>query len=310
VVNGITIEPLSERLFDGVAALHRSTFRSHCTREHLAAKYDTSWVGVGTVATVAVADGRVVGFYGAIPQRFRREPHTFAGVHTCDSMVAAECRGRGLHGRMAREAYRLMSDRGVLLAYAYHSEATFRACEPLGWDVAMRLNTYRFPISTLPMSTLAFRHRTLERAYLRFWRRLIAPIRVDPPSMENSGRRTGSLHVDYSPEFFAYKRFSPNAIVTLAGTSVWIRAGRTLWVGDFDAPDQATAHRGLDGLVRLARRAGSHAVVFQVSPGSWTDDILSSRGTPGIGARVGTLKLGDPVDLANWNANFGDFDTF
>lgn len=309
-MTGLRLEPLTEGHLGDLHRLHREVFRTRLSLDELRRKYDTSWAGLTGAAIVAGLGDRTVGFYGAVAQRFRRGDERFTAVQTCDSIVAPDQRGRGLHGTMARACYDRLRPRGVPFVYALHSEATLGACRPLGWQLSHHLELSQAPVATPPVAGLAARSGATWRAWRWWWQRALRPLATSDSGFRSSFADTDRMHVDYAPDYLAYRCFSPNALLRLGTAIAWVRGGGSLWVGDLQAPDDDAHDRAVDALVALARRVGSRRVVFQTSPGGPLAHRLRRRFEPRPGFPVGYLPLAEGVEVEPWGCNLGDLDTF
>ncbi len=309
-MTGLRLEPLTEGHLGGVHRLHREVFRTRLSLDELRRKYDTSWAGLTGAAIVAGLGDRTVAFYGAVAQRFRRGDERFTAVQTCDSIVAAEQRGRGLHGTMARACYDLLRRRDVPFVYALHSAATLGACRPLGWQLSHHLELFQARVATPPVAALAARSDATWRAWRWWWQRACQALAAPAEDFRSSFAVTDRLHVDYAPDYLAYRCFSLNALLRLGSATAWVRGGGSLWVGDLQAPDDDAHDRAVDSLVVLARRVGSRRLVFQTSPGGPLSRRLRRRFEARQGFPIGYLPLADHVEVEPWGCNLGDLDTF
>ncbi|MEN8162561.1 MAG: GNAT family N-acetyltransferase [Acidobacteriota bacterium] len=303
-----------ERLCDdhwpALQDLFLKVFHKQVNIKYLRRKYDTSYTGVKHLTYLAFDDERPIAFYGALPQSFSFGGETFLGVHTCDSITLPEYQRRGLHGTLAKKAYALMRDHGVRFVYAFHSDATLRACAPLGWQTHHRMQAHRIPTGMPPLATAFHRTPLLGRLHDRLGRRVLQGRASAPGTFENSGATSGAMSVRYSAEFFAYKKFTANAIVDFGGCRAWVRSGPGLWVGDLHFEDCKALDHGIVSLNKLARRLGCGHILFQTSPGTALNSELRSR-YQGIDSWiVGWLPFVDDLSTDSWQTNFGGLDTF
>lgn len=303
-----------ERLTDdnlvSVQRLFLEVFHKKISLGTLRRKYDTSYTGLKHLTYLAFDKDRPIAFYGALPQVFSSADETFIGVHTCDSITHPEYQRQGLHGILARRAYTLMQEHGVRFVYAFHSDATLRACAPLGWRTHHRMQVHRISSGIPPVATLFRRMPLLSRLHDQLSLKVLqSHVRSRDP-FENSCVRSKAMGVRYSPEFFAYKSFTPNAIVDLGECRAWVRSGPGVWVGDLQFNDPQTLSFCISGLKRLARRLGCGHLLFQTSPGTALNTELNSMYQGADSWIVGWLPFDDNDLPGPWQTNFGDLDTF
>ncbi len=303
-------ERLCNNHWEALQSLFLEVFHKRVSVEYLQRKYDTSYTGVKHLTYLAFDGERPIAFYGALPQTFSFGDKTLLGVHTCDSITLPSYQRRGLHGTLAQKAYALMRDHGVRFVYAFHSDATLRACAPLGWQTHHRMQAHRIPTGIPPLATAFHRTSLLGRLHDRLGRRILQSQISDPNTFDNSAVTRGEMCVRYSAEFFAYKDFTPNAILDFGGCRAWVRSGPGLWVGDLHFDDSESLDQTIIGLKRLARRLGCSHILFQTSPGTALNTELGSRFQGVDSWIVGWLPFDDDLPSGSWQTNFGDLDTF
>lgn len=296
-------ERLEDRHFPAVSHIFKAAFGIKRSPAYLKAKYDTAWCGVRHVAHLAFKGDTPAGFYGAVPQRFRRGDATLLGAHTCDSFVVPEFQRQGLHRELALRTYDHMREVDIRFVYAYHSEATYRQCQKLGWADLAQLRGYYLPTGAWP--GMKVRNRLFPGKWPAAFDNLERLV-----SMPNSQASEDTLTLDYCPEFFTYKSFTPNRVLQLGASKVWLKTGGTLLVGDMQAEDTETLKNDLETLRTLAGRVGYGRILFQVFPGS-TIDLLLKEVAVGFDSWPISYKcLSDPIEMSVWRGNFGDLDTF
>lgn len=294
---------MTDKDLPAIQYLMREVFGKRYSLEYLAKKYDTAWAGLQNVAYLAFHQDAPVAMYGALAQRFRRGNETLLGVHTCDSFTLSQFQGQGLHRELALQAYETMRSEGVQFVYAYHSEATFHACKKLDWQEGPHLIGYWVETGKPAWSRLR------NKLQPDFFPRSFHP-HLKKGGMHNSHQKEHVLHVDYAPDFFQYKSFTPNAVISDGKAHFWVKSGAVLMVGDGYAETDSDLKNGVDWLKNLSGKAGFGKILFQAHPESALNRVLPSFSVGFQSWLVGYCPFSETVDWKKWRGNFGDLDTF
>ena len=308
-MTAIRIEVFQEEHFPDLLRLHREIFHSAAEPHRLRAKYRGQWAGAAHPSFVALLGDELVGFYGLLPQRLRQGGKTFLALQVTDVMVARGHQQHGLHRQLCAAGLHQARSSNVSLVYGFVNELSHRVYQSLGWHTH-QLEMFVLQVVTLPIAPLAARTGVLRQFWERAFHRACRPHLGPRETFRNSAAATNLMHVDYAADYLAYRCFSPNHVLDFGSARAWVRGGAQLWVGDLNAPDDDAHDRAVAGLVRLARRLGIRAVVFQTSPAGPLAARLRRRLPARLGFRVMSLALRDHIDPETWDCHFGDLDTF
>lgn len=307
-----TYHPLDDSRFGHVQYLFREVFGKRVSLDYLRAKYDTSWTGRRHLCYLAYHDGAPVAFYGALPQEFIHQGQTFLAAHTCDSYTMPAHQRKGLHKALALRTYDLMREQGIRFVYAYHSENTYHSCKKLNWKEGKTMRGFWVPTGTAPWGKAWRRLPLLKGAHHARVRKVLTALQsADAAERWATDRpHDDRMRVHYRPEFFAYKTFTPNAIVEIAGARFWIKAEAFISVGavQFEAPEQL--HAGIAELRQLGRRLGLSQILFQTAPDSALNACLEQHHAGFDTWLVGYLDFEAGIPFSDWEMRFGDLDTF
>jgi predicted N-acetyltransferase YhbS len=106
-----------------MVSLAREAFSSSWTEDVVQWKYSSNPAGPGYGSYVEL-DGRLVGFYGAVPVRLRVGDRTVAAAQAADAMVLPPVRRRGLFGELGRRTLSQAHDAGAELVYAFPNDVS------------------------------------------------------------------------------------------------------------------------------------------------------------------------------------------
>lgn len=309
VVSEIRVEVFEEAHVPGLLRLHREVFRSSLRPQQLQAKYRCRWAGREHPSHVALLGNEVVGFYGALPQRFRRGHETLVAIQVADLVVAPDLQRRGVHHLLHEVTLRHADSNKAPFLYGFCNAASQRLYQTLGWR-CHQLELFVVPVATVPIAALAARMGILLRVWQAAFRRACEPLLGSREAFCSSYAGTNLMHVDYAADYLDYRCFSPNFVLDLGHATAWVRGGKELWVGDLSAANDNSHDRAVTNLIGLARRIGCRSLVFQTSSASTLARRLRRRFPARQGFPVLSLALTNNVDLDAWGCHFGDLDTF
>jgi hypothetical protein len=303
-------ERLSDRHWPTLAKLFRSVFGFRAPVDYFRKKYDTRYSGANQVCALALCGGEAVAFHGCLPFLFSFSEKKYLAAQTCDYLTLPEHRGKGLNKQLGNLSYELMRGAGVGFLFTFNSDVTFAVHRGLGWYDVESLHRYHFATGVPPISKIARRLRALDPAYRSWVRRAFRPFALSESWFPNPLAAEGWLCAEYTPEYFAYKTFTPNHLLDIQGVPVWVKVDGVLQVGAIGAcpPDKIPAV--VSELRRLGRTVGAGEVLFQTSPHTGLDAALQRMRAPLPSWRMGFFDLGSGVPAERVKLNFAELDTY
>jgi hypothetical protein len=304
-------ERISEDRIRDIVPVFNALFRKKFTEKYLRKKYNTAYCGLSHVCYMAYdEEGKAVAFYGSLPYRFLYKDREIHIVEACDSLTLPEHQKKGLHFQLANLSYEFMRQHQVLFVFALHSATTFQHTKRLQWESLEHLHRYHIRPLTLPLNKLLFRMPSLHRNYTRWvkksWKKYIS----EEGWFENPLHTEGFLSVRYSPEFFQYKQAGGSFLLEICGKKIWVKIEGALLVGAVEYCDLTTFKAMLLQLKHLCRRVGISEILFQISPGTHLDEMLSTFYPALQSWLVGYLNFSSDIPFDALKFNYGDLDSF
>ena len=259
---------------------------------------------------LAYSAGQPVAFYGAIPQTFIHQGKRFLAAHTCDSFTLPAHQRKGLHRELALRTYAVMREAGVQFVYAFHSENTYHSCKKLNWKEHVKMRRFFIETGSLPWGKVMRRLPLLQQLHASMARRLLVKRGLPPTAWQTEPANSSVMKVDYSPAVFDYKKFTPNAILDLAGARFWIKVEAVIAVGDVQFKEERQLEEGLMLLRRIGRQLGLSHILFQTAPGSALNHWLEQHYQGHDSWLVGYLDFVEGLPFDHWEMHYGDLDTF
>ncbi len=305
-ISKITYHRLEAHHLKDVQFLFKNVFNKKVTIDYLSAKYNTNYVGVSFLCTIAFDGDQPVAFYGALPQRFIGKTGSFLIAHACDSFTLKEYQGKGIHFQLAQLAYQLMKQHQVKMVYAFHSENTFHSTKKLGWLSHTHLQRFHVYIKTIPQSKV---YRKIGLAHL-YQTKIARTLNALKTTTEITFTSHSNYHQNYSNEFYQYKNsFYPHVQLELEGCRFFCKVDAIMQIGFFTYPSIDQFSKAITSLKMICKKLGINEILFQVSPNSNMSTALKTITEPQQSWLVGYLPF-EELDITEFEFTFADLDTF
>lgn len=292
--------------------LYYTAFGRRVDADFLRRKYHTRWSVNGQFFGYMAlnAKGEAVAHHTGIPFLFQFGGRQVLAAHSCDSMTAAELRGKGFFTIMGKMTDELLRKEGFEFIFGFANENSLPAAtKKLGWQFMGNLNGYKIRVRTLPLEKICRRLRFPYRAYLALvdfaFRRHRTQAVIPNSCIE--GEHGGIVRDE---AFYAYRSFSFNRRVELEGVKLWFKLYGALCIGEIEKVPEAEVLKMLKRLKRKCFWLGINEIIFQASPGTY-HELIFSRHFPGFTSWA-TLysNFSSEVNFEHLKLTFGDIDTF
>jgi hypothetical protein len=305
-ISNVTYHRLEVQHLNDVQFLFCKVFKRKVTIEYLRAKYNTDYVGMSFLCTIAYNGTQPVAFYGALPQCFAGNSDSFLVVHACDSITLQEYQGKGTHFQLALLAYQIMKQYKVKFVYAFHSVNTFHSTKKLGWLSHIHLQRFHIYVKTIPQSKI---YKKI--GFSHHYQAKIAKTFISLQSKtEMSFVSAFTYHQNYQTEFYTYKNsFYPHFQLELDGCQFYFKVDAIMKIGFFTYPSEEQFKKAIETLKMICSRLGINEILFQVSPNTTMASVLKTVTEPQQSWLVGFLPF-EEIDLNEFEFTFADLDTF
>jgi|GEM_PF-2033760 len=307
-INKYQLYRLEKKHLHDVRYVILKAFGKKINIDYLSHKYDSSYLGIETVATIAYEGQKPVAFYGAIPQLFKLGNEKLLLAHACDSYTLPQYQKQGLHFNLASKSYELMQAEDIKMVYAYHSENTYYSTKKLNWKEHVHMNRFHILNGTLPVSKVCNRlnlNSLLMRRFKSVFRPYITSPTVNPVALESR------MHQDYSSSFFNYKDgLNKHFTILINDCLFYLKVRAIIEVGFLGYNNVENLPGAIDKLKRLAAKCGINEILFQVDPTTKQFDGLTSISEGKPSWLIGYLPFDDSLDISKFGFNYADLDTF
>ena len=303
-------KPLTEANLHLVLPLYQKVFNRKFSIAQLRAKFFSEYSPVPCQAFFAFHDEMPVAFLSTIPFLMCYEEKTELSAQLCDAMTLPSYRRRGLITRLIDIADQSLRQKGFRFIWGFLNYNT----EPLlvgkmGWQGQNRMRCFKIPISTFSQEALFRKTKIFSRYFQERLKKQLYPLTVDA-ILPNSAISEGVVATLRDRNYYRYKSFTPNYIIKLNNTLVWIKPVGGLLIGDMEIQSEKQFAESLEQLKILASKLGLSKITFQVNCGTLLDQLLSKRYAGFDTWLTGYKNYNSDFPLEKLMFTYGDLDTF
>jgi hypothetical protein len=292
--------------FPAIKELFWKVFRKKVSLHYLENKYDTSYLGIKYICSIAYYDDIPVAFYGALPQKFANSEREIYVAHACDSYTLAEHQRKGLHYQLAKLTYEIMVDNDLKYVYAFHSENTYYSTKKLGWKEHERLQRYHIKTNTIPIAKVLNKIRW-NKLYDVFFKKEVSHDAIGKLTIEHKDK----FRQVFRPDFIDYKNsFKSHYCIEVEGCVFWVKIQAIMHVGIFYAPSDIAFQKAIKKLRHKAFFLGITEFLFQVDATSIMAKQLKTIVQPKESWLAGYLDFDPEINLKDFIFSYSDLDTF
>lgn len=292
--------------FIAIKELFWKVFKKRVSVDYLTNKYNTSFLGIDFICSIAYCDNIPVAFYGALPQLFENGKDKIYVAHACDSYTLPEHQRQGLHYQLAIFAYDIMKSYDIKFVYAFHSENTYQSTKKLHWKEHKNLKRFHINTYTLPLGKV-LNKITISKIYSLFFRKRVTASQIKKLKKDNQDK----FQLELSKNFIDYKNtFNDHYSFEADGCVFWFKIQAIIHIGKFYAPSEQAFKKAIKKLKRKARFLGITELLFQVDTNSKMITYLNTISQPQQSWLVGYLDFDPSVNLSDFSFSYLDLDTF
>ncbi|MHA7057574.1 GNAT family N-acetyltransferase [Aquimarina sp. M1] len=292
--------------FPAIKELFWKVFRKKVSLQYLQNKYDTSYLGIKYICSIAYHGDTPVAFYGAIPQKFSSNHSEVFVAQGIDSSTLQSFQGQGLHYQLAKFSYDIMKQKGIKFVYSFLNENSYYSTKKLLWKEYIHLQRFHIKVRTVPIARV-LNKLACNHFYSVFFKKNI--LKKDIKLLRTYHSDKFQQNFDHS--FIDYKnRYQSHYCIKLEGCIFWLKIQAIIHVGRFYAPSEIALQKAIKKLKQKAFFLGVSELLFQVHPESIMASQLKTIVTPKESWLVGYLDFDPEIDLNDFKFTYSDLDTF
>lgn len=291
--------------FSALQFLFKKVFQKKVSVDFLINKYNSTYLKLPHIATIAYCENIPVAFYGAIPQKFTNTNESVFIAHACDSITLKEHQRKGLHFELAKLSYKRMQELEIQFVYAFHSENTFLSTQKLGWKNRNHLARFHFKIKTIPLA------KVLNKLKLNFIYKLFLNSSLTNKKLQKFNKKPTTYLQNKSADFFEYKNsFSNHYFIEICNCLFWIKIEGIMKVGLVTISNQNDFNKAIKKLKSKCFFSGINEILFQVDANSEEYFALKKLEKPQQSWPLGYLLFNKECEIKNFRFSYSDLDTF
>jgi hypothetical protein len=306
-----TIERLNAVNLTDVEKLHTVVYGPLPAPGFFFKKYDTSFTGINHIGYVAYNAERIpIGYYGVIPCFMKLANRTILAAQSADTMTHPQHRFKGLFVELSNLTFQLCRDNGIKLLFGFPNQNSLPgALNKLGWQITERMDCFVIPTRGLSWDRVINKLSFLKNTFINYQSSVLKKYLQSQPGITNSVIRDGFAGIVRDDDYWRYKTYAQSYIIKLGNSTLWIKVGRELLIGDILTRPEEFENM-LQELKKLARKLGISHLQFHTSPGTTIYKLFAERFTviPSFPVLFQDFEGGLP--LAQIKFTSADIDTF
>ncbi|QHI38123.1 hypothetical protein IMCC3317_35090 [Kordia antarctica] len=292
--------------FPAIKELFWKVFKKKVSLQYLQNKYNTSYLGINYICSIAYCDKIPVAFYGAIPQKFKNNEREIYIAHSSDTSTLPNHQRKGLQNALAKFAYEIMKENDIKCICGFHSENSYRSTKKLGWKEHERMQRFHVKVPTFPLAKVLNKFRW-NNFYDLFFKKKFSQDAIDKLTSEHKEK----YRMKFTNDFVAYKNsFKSHYCIEIDDCVFWVKIQAIIHVGLFYAPSAEALQKAIKKLQRKAFFLGITEFLFQVDATSTMAKQLQTIVQPKESWLVGFLDFDPEIDLKDFIFTYSDLDTF
>jgi hypothetical protein len=292
--------------FPAIKMLFWAVFKKHVSVEYLIHKYNSDYLNLKNMSTIAYLNNTPVAFYGVILQEYISNEKNIIVAQACDSSTITSHRGKGLHFQLASLTYTFLKNNNIKLVFAFLNNNSIYSTKKLNWNYSTNLKRYHLYNTTIPLAKV-LNKLNLNFLYSTFYSKKINSKRFDIINKQNKENYSQLLNT----KFIRHKNSIQNHYcVELEDCFFWIKIDGIMHIGLFTAPNVQAFEKAIKKLKRKAYFLGITELLFQVDSKSPMVNLLNNICKPKESWLIGYLNFDDSINFSKFVFNYSDLDTF
>jgi hypothetical protein len=306
-----TIERLNPTNLSDVEKLHAAVYGRKSQDGFFLKKYDTAFTGVNHIGYVVYNTDRVpIGYYGVIPCFIQIDGQIILAAQSADTMTHPLHRFKGLFVELSNLTFQLCRDNGIKLLFGFPNQNSLPgAINKLGWQMTERMDYFMIPSGGVAWDKVINKLSFLKNTFTNYQQRVLKKYLQPQPGIINSVIQDGFAGIVRDGDYWQYKTYAQSYIIKLGNSTLWVKIGRELLIGDILTQPE-DFDKMLLLLKKFARKLGISQIQFHTSGLTTLHKLFSERfiPTPSFPVLFQDFEGGLPVERIKFTS--ADIDTF
>lgn len=294
--------------------IYKKAFNKDVSENYLIKKNSTDAFGLSFTGFIAyhALTNQAAAFYGVFPCLVKFEEQLVLAAQSGDTMTHPAHQGKGLFVKLALMTYDYIKENGVKFVFGFPNQNSYPGfVKKLNWQHIEDMNAYLVRVRCLTWMRVKKLFHLPENFFYRYSKSILSLYKKGIP-FENSVIDNNYAGVFRNADFFSYKTYEKNYVVSISGKSVWLKPGEEyLYIGDIERCTEDDFKKIIKRLKRLAFFLGLPYLRYQCSPGVYFEKFFENTGKKHNHTYpIGWCDFSSGLDLKKLKFTMCDNDTF
>jgi GNAT superfamily N-acetyltransferase len=274
--------------------LFQSVYRHKKPQNYFRLKYNTKYTGAEFIGFFAVEKGQPIAFYGIVPTLVSMGGKTVLAAQSCDTMTDPKYRRVGLFVELANATFELATRENIHFVFGFPNQNSRPGfIEKLGFVCNETMNRYSIKLR--------------DNLYKKVFRRIVSHKNAGREILKNTYIEEGFDGVIYDSNYFKYKAYNPNFMITDEKYSCWLNNKKELLLGSIHIENSEELQNVIH---RIDKKTKAKVIVFMTCPNTYLDRALKNFAPCERGFDIIIKDLTGLYSLDNLKFQFSDVDIF
>lgn len=309
IIKRLTNENIGDLIY-----LYRNAFNIEIDIDTLRKKFNTEDFGQANVGFLAYSEeGEPAAFYGILPCYIKYNNSLIYAAQAVDAMTHEKHQRQGLFVKLAQKTFEYAQQIGIKVVFGFPNENSFSGhLTKLSWIHDEDLQIYICSVRCIPWDRIRRWFGITEKEYQSICRRILSFYKKGKVPFDNSAIDQNFGGIDHSIEFYRYKTYYKNYILSICGKSVWVKpVDQYLFIGDIERCDSETLIKIVQKLKHLCYLTGLSYMRYHCSPGVFLEEHFKTHGWELANTfPIGYISYDKGIDMKKIKFTTADADTF
>lgn len=306
------IEALSNKNIKDIKQLYKSVFKNKVSHNFISKKFDTSYLIKNYFGHLAYFKGSPVAFHGAIPVKMQYRNKQEIAAQYGDAMTLSQHTGKGLFTKLGERTDLLLKKSGITFVWGFPNQNSEYGClNKLNWKYVERMQGFKISISKIPLEKMIRKTGFVNTFYTQHIGKAFSEYKVNKPLKGSVFNNEDCVSIARDQAYYQYKSFTNSFVIKIEETLFWIKIKNGLLIGDIETSSKKQFIKALSILKKIAFKCGITEIIFQTSPNTLIENLVSDIATESFESWVvGYKNFCSEFPLEKLKFTFADLDTF
>ncbi|MEI6764189.1 MAG: GNAT family N-acetyltransferase [Bacteroidota bacterium] len=304
----------SENIKD-LVPIYKLAFNKEVSEEYLIKKNSTEAFGLSFTGFIAyhIQTNEAAAFYGVFPCLIKYEDQIIRAAQSGDTMTHPKHQGKGLFIKLAKMTYDYVKENGVQCVFGFPNKNSYPGfVRKLDWEHIEDMQAWLVRVKCLSWARCKKMFHLPDSLFWLNTRFVLALCKKGKVPFQNSVISEDIAGIERNADFFKYKTYEKNYVISVKGKSVWIKPDTSFFkIGDMEHCTEREFRAIVRRLKILAFFMGLPYLRYHCSPGTYFEKMFAEHGRKHDATfPVGWVNFNSPFKLEQLKFTMCDNDTF